>query len=62
LYAALRYAEAAEAYCALANEPNAEADVWLSCGYAALFAGDAERAEAAFQCAERSDPLLRVPR
>jgi hypothetical protein len=62
LFAALRYAEAADAYCELAKAPKAAAEDWLSCGYGALFAGDPARAEAAFQSAERIDPLLQVPR
>lgn len=58
LFAALRYVEASELYCQLANAPDADAESWRICGHSLLFAAKPERARAAFQAARALDPLI----
>lgn len=58
LFSALRYIEASDLYCQLANAPDADAESWRICGQSSLFAAQPERARAAFQAARALDPLI----
>lgn len=58
LFSALRYIEASDLYCRLANAPDADAESWRICAHSALFAAQPERARAAFQAARALDPLI----
>jgi hypothetical protein len=61
LFGALRYAQAAAAFGALAAAEPRAAEAWVTFGYAALFAGDGARAEHAFTHARGIDPQLLLP-
>jgi tetratricopeptide (TPR) repeat protein len=58
---AFRFAEALKISQALTDRPDASADDWLSRGWTALSAGDAEDAVKAFRKALELDPDARIP-